>query len=192
MFSLPKGEYSPNFLEFFKWSVSLAKENGKYIDVRNAQYVLSSGRCGGYCDGLGIVIAGKSKLFEKNFAHEMGHLKQIIDDSPLWVDEDWWTGSFDIPHFLKMLKLLALERDCERIVLEFNKQWKLFDEIEYIKEANSCLYSYIIRFLNRKWAISKPIYSKEILSLMPDHLVSMEEIKTFDIELIIKISKLLR
>lgn len=188
---LPKREFSNNFLEFFDWACEYFEKHGKKIDIRDTTYVVANGRCGGYCDETGIVVAGRCEDFEEVLGHEVIHCHQIVENSPLWTDENWWEGKFDIPHFLKILNLMALERDCEERVLELNKKWKLFDEKRYIKKANACLLSYHIMFLNRSWSMTSSIYDEKILEIVPDKLLSLKQLRNIDMVLIAQINHLL-
>lgn len=186
MTELPKKRYSAEFLKFYEWASKLLKENNKTLKIKNAKFIYNEGRCGGFCDESGIVLAGQARNFEQNFVHEVAHMIQILEKSPLWTEENWWDGKFDLPHFLKILNLLKLELDCEKRVLKLNKKWKMFDEDQYCRESNAYLYSYHYMFLKQNWNMSSNFYNKNIFSLMPSKLIPEYKLRIIDMALMVQ------
>ena len=90
MKTLPKGEYSEGFLKFFDYSISYLKKHNKGLEIHNVSYLIKEGKCGGYCDGEKIVIAGKSSNFCQIFLHEFCHILQIEEDFRLLYKDFYW------------------------------------------------------------------------------------------------------
>ncbi len=189
MFSLPKGKYSPNFLEFFDWSCEKAKKNNKIIDVRDSKFIVFDGKCQGFCDGEQVVVARKSKNFELTYVHEVSHLDQAIENSPYWLLDNHWPKKFKIEDFENYFKIIQMERDCEIRSIKYGKNWKLFDIDDYARKANAYLFFYQFAFLRRRWIYFKNLFCKEILSEMPLKIVSEDQLKNIDMDLMMLYSK---
>jgi len=189
---LPKGNYSRGFLKFFDWLLEYCEKHNKGIDIRDSTYVVSNGRCGGYCDGEKIVIAGKSEYFQEVSVHESQHLVQSVENSPLWTDEDWWSGKFDALHFEKIYNLLLLERDCELRSVKVAEKWDILDTKEYKKNANAYLLSYHYMFLNKSWVMKDGIYDPLIINSVPYEIVSEFALKNIDMDMMAIYSRALR
>ena len=188
---LPKGEYSKEFLRFFDWTIKYLEEHGKELEIKNTAYVLNDGKCGGYCDGNKIVVAGKSSRFCQVLAHELSHLFDYINEFPLLNNYFYW-DRFEIDSFESLYNLILIERHCELGVLKLNRKWNLFDPIIYAKSANAYLHLHHFIFLKKMYISMPDLHSKEILDLMPDKIVSAKSLKKIDMDVMLVFDSLLK
>jgi hypothetical protein len=190
------------FKEFFNFSLNYLKENEKELIIHPGQvirYKDDPADCCGWCDGDSIEIARDFKLFEETYVHEFCHMEQAVQDSYAWqlgqestMWEDLESNRSDIALWNEILKVLKMERDCERRVLEKNLTWKLFDAETYAKQANIYLYFYHYVYLTRKWHNSSLLYSAELLDKMPPKLLTPQELNKIDMKVMMLYDKILK
>ena len=188
---LPKGKYSEEFLKFFDYATKYLKKHNKKLEIHDVSYLKKEGKCGGYCDGDKIVIAGKSSNFCQIFLHEWNHEKQIVENSPLLNKEFYW-DRFEIDSFDDLYNLILIERDCEIRSLKTNKKWNLFDPIEMAQRANAYLHLHNFMFLKKRYISMPDLHAKEIIDLMPDKIVSAQSLRKIDMDIMNVFEKLLK
>jgi hypothetical protein len=155
--------------------------DGKIILLKG-EYCGGSDRCYGMFEFnvrdnpiLRVAVGNKSQ--EKWFGiliHEYCHFLQWKESSQIWKDFEETDVNIDLiikspkKYKKEILLLLRLEADCERRVVKLIKQYNLFDESEYIKEANAVLYKYGFLYTNGFWpSSSKNGGLKDIEKLCP-------------------------
>ena len=107
--------------------------------------------------------------------HEYCHFLQWKENSQIW--RDFEECNFSIDNIIKnpkkykkeILLLLRLEADCERRAVKLIRQHGLFDETEYIREANAVLYKYAFLYTDGFWPKGNPEL-KECEALCPTKL----------------------
>jgi hypothetical protein len=189
---------SENFQKFFEWSQDFLKKNGKKFKTNNYRTIACDNKkCGGWCDGETLAVAGKNPKFEKTYCHEFAHMMQAIEEMPLWNERDdyFWNKERKKQNpFLSwksILSLALLERDCEQRSLDLSAEWNLFDPVEYAKEANLYLFYYHFLWIHGKWINSTTIYQKELLYLMPETLASEKDLSCVNMDLMQEYKKYL-
>lgn len=180
---------SRNFKKFFEWSVDYLGKHDKKLIVSNTKYIKSDGiKCSGWCDGEEIVIARKMPKFEETYVHEFSHMNQAVENSRYWFEDNkFWEQlekqTLQIRSWDEVLKVIALERDCERRAMKHSRDWDLFDDESYAQAANTYLYFYHFVFLKQKWVTSTTIYHPFIVNAMPKKLLPLSEFKSINMEL---------
>lgn len=183
---------SPNFVLFFEWAEEYLRKNNKKVVIVNARKIkFDGGFCGGWCDGKEIVIAGRGLLFEETFVHEFSHMMQAIEKSPFWTKsttfwDDLEKQEINIQSWKSIIKIIALERDCERRALALSKKWELFDNEIYAQRANIYLFYYHLVFLRGEWIDSTGLYnSPQLNKLMPKTLAPMSALTAINMDLMV-------
>ena len=183
---------SKNFTPFYEWAENYCRKHNKKITIVNkGKLDFEGGQCGGWCDGEEMVSAANSFLFEEVFVHEFSHMMQAVEESEVWEPEnEFWTAcaknKVKISSWNDLIRLIALERDCERRALALSKKWNLFDNSIYTKRANLYLFFYHFVFLRGKWVDSTGLYfSEKLIEMMPEKLVTMDKLAVIDMNLML-------
>jgi hypothetical protein len=180
---------SKNFKDFFDWSIHYLEKHNKKVVIVNAKCVREDGnKYGGWCDGDEIVVARKMPKFEETYVHEFSHMNQAVENSPLWdVGDKFWRQlqrkTLQISSWEEVIKIISLERDCERRSILHSKQWDLFDNESYAQNANLYLYYYQFVFLKRQWMPSPTIYHPFLVNEMPKKLMPLSSFKSINMPL---------
>lgn len=163
------------------------KHNITTIFLKQKNVLLGNIECSGYFDDekrlIAVAMDHPEDFWFSILIHEYMHMKQWIENSPLWIDMDGadddmdeWLGGKDFsPEELARMinSVQAIEADCERRSLDFIKEHNItqIDPIEYAKKANSYVYFYCLIAERRKFYDSdkKPYMIEEVWSQMPDH-----------------------
>jgi predicted DNA-binding transcriptional regulator len=175
-----------NFNEFFELAYEDLKESDIKISFKMRKRIkLGDDWCGGFFDGKELAVAINHPNAAEIFTHEYCHYRQFKDNSPLWeavqrnnifsfiekglFGKKWWSTIYDT---------ISLERDCEMRVLEINREFNLFDEVTYTKNANAYLYFHQYVFVNRSWkgSCNDPL----IVDAMPSKIVSLKKLEKID------------
>jgi uncharacterized protein YneR len=179
-----------NFQKFEKFVREYCELHRKKIIIKPTKHLRSNGvKYGGCCDGYSMQVARKHPLFENIFVHEFSHMTQAVEEIDLWYDYgDIWEplaeNRISIASWDEFMKVIALERDCERRALKFIRQFNLCSEEDYALKANTYLYYYQYVFLTKNWNQKKSIYgSPEVNALMPTKLLPMSTFKKIDMKI---------
>ena len=120
------------------------------------------------------------------FIHEYCHFLQWKEYSDVWKNgRNAWIAFISYlngnsKYFSKnqLLKIQHLELDCEKRVLAEIKNNKLKINVKnYIKEANSYIYSYNLILENRKFDDRFDYFDPELLKIMPSRLIGLPNIQ---------------
>jgi uncharacterized protein YneR len=179
-----------NFQKFEKFVREYCELHRKKIIIKPTKHLRSNGvKYGGCCDGNSMQVASKNPLFENIFVHEFSHMTQAVEEIDLWYDYgDIWEplaeNRISIASWDEFMKVIALERDCERRALKFIRQFNLCSEEDYALKANTYLYYYQYVFLTKNWNQKKSIYGcPEVNALMPTKLLPMSTFKKIDMKI---------
>jgi hypothetical protein len=193
---------SPKFKKFFSYALDYLKDNNKELVIHPGEkikYLEDPSECTGWCDGDSIEIARELKLFEETFVHEFCHMMQAVEDTYLWNQhqkctfwDDLHSCDDNITFWNETYKTIRLERDCEKRVLDVNKIWELFDGELYAKQANAYLYFYHYVYLTRRWDLATTLYCDEILNVMPSKLLTPQQLKTINMDIMLVYDKVLK
>jgi hypothetical protein len=156
--------------------------DGKIL-LYKGEYCGGNDRCYGmfefnYKDNPVIKVAIGNKSNERWFGvliHEYCHFLQWRESSKIW--KNFEECNFNIDQIIKnpkkfkkeILILLRLEADCERRAVRLIKEYELFDETEYVKEANAVLYKYGFLYTDHFWPKGNPEL-KDCEYLCPDKI----------------------
>jgi hypothetical protein len=136
-----------------------------------------------------LVCAYKSPNGFETLIHEYNHFLQWKNRPDFWKKCDgfnnlflaWKEGYYCDITKNKLTrafnKAIELERDCELNSVKCIKKYELDVDLKnYIKEANSYLFSYHFVKNHRDWPKSS-IYTKQIISEMPEEILPLENYK---------------
>jgi hypothetical protein len=181
-----------NFKKFEKYARSYCEKHNKTITLVPRKSVFQKEfknfKCAGFCDGDEMVIATKNPNFYTVFIHEFAHLTQAVERIPMWYEcGDIWSalqnGKVSLAQWDDFVKVIALERDCERRALNLIKKFNITSLEIYAIKANIYLYYYQYVFLTKRWNRKKSIYEcQDIHDLMPDILLSARHFNNINME----------
>lgn len=194
-----------SYSKFCDFTQDYADLHKKKIDLRSVNYLrLNGSKCIGYCDEDGVTIATKNRFSASTYIHEFAHMTQVVENHPLWNTEDIDDKIFPVFNRMEYLfkngvkdwsafyNTILLERDCERRTMKLIKGFKLPVNLErYAKRTNVYLFLYQYIYLRRKWVNSSSIYKPELVSLMPDKIVSPKKLRSIDMDMMEMYDKLL-
>lgn len=167
----------------------------EWIDSEFVQTIESKSDCIGFFDPVvkfGSEIKPLLKVAARHpdaygtLAHEICHSIQWIENRPSWVafaDEAVVSyvelielhvrGEIHILTPEPFIRCLRAELECEHDAVKMIKKYKLCNTKDYIKKANSALYSYAMTyFFNNTF---DNLYSDAAINLMPDKLKDTPE-----------------
>lgn len=190
------------FKKFFKYSLDYLEQHNKSLKIKSGstvRYKDDPAESSGWCDGSSIEIARDIKLFKETYVHEFCHMTQAVEDSYAWEfaqQSNFWSdlekNRQDVEFWQEVQKQIKMEHDCERRVLEYNKEWKLFDTATYTRQANAYLYVYHYVFITKKWNKTDNIYNPHLLDKMPTELIPYDKLQYIDMDIMMMYSEVLK
>ena len=170
-----------NFKKFEEYARDYCKKHGKTIKLIPRKTVSQAGfkdfKCAGFCDGDEMVIATKNPNFYTVFVHEFAHLTQAVERVAVWNESgDIWSalqsGKVSLRHWDEFIKVIAVERDCERRAINLIKKFNITSPEIYAHNANTYLYYYQYVFITQCWSRRKSLYEcKKLQDLVPNKLL---------------------
>ena len=181
-----------NFKKFEEYARNYCEKHDKTITLVPQKTVwqeeFKDFKCAGFCDGDEMVIATKNPKFHTVFVHEFSHLTQAVERIPIWYESgDIWSaiqkGKVSLKHWDEFVKVIAVERDCERRTLNLIKKFNITSPEIYAQNANIYLYYYQYVFMTECWSRRKSLYEcKELRSIIPTKLLSANHFSNINME----------
>lgn len=181
-----------NFEKFKEYVHEYCQKHEKTITLvprkTVSQEAFKDFKCGGFCDGDEMVVATKNPNFHTIFIHEFAHLTQAVERIPAWYESgDIWSaldkGKVSLRQWDEFVKVIAVERDCERRALNLIKKFNITSPEIYARNANAYLYYYQYVFLTKRWSRRKSLYECEKLhDLVPDKLLPVSHFSNINME----------
>lgn len=181
-----------NFHKFEEYARDYCRKHGKTITLvprkTVSQEQFKDFKCSGFCDGDEMVIATKNPNFHSVFIHEFAHLTQAVERIPMWYESgDIWSalqkGKVSLGQWDEFVKVIAVERDCERRAINLIKKFNITSPEIYARNANIYLYYYQYVFLTKRWSRRKSLYEcPRLHDLVPEHLLSASHFSNINME----------
>ena len=183
---------SRNFKKFEEYARNYCEKHNKTITLipnkTVSQEEYKDFKCAGFCDGDEMVVATKNPRFETVFIHEFAHLTQAVERIPMWYESgDIWSalqkGKVSLGKWDEFVKVIAVERDCERRSLNLINKFNIISPEIYAQNANIYLYYYQYVFMTACWSRRKSLYEcKELRELVPTKLLPANHFKNINME----------
>jgi hypothetical protein len=106
----------------------------------------------------------------------------------MWYESgDIWSalqkGKVSLAQWDEFVKVIAVERDCERRALNLIKKFNITSPEIYARNANIYLYYYQYVFLTKRWSRRKSLYECEKLhDLVPENLLPASHFSNINME----------
>jgi hypothetical protein len=181
-----------NFAKFEEYARKYCEKHDKTITLIPRKTASQDGfqdlKCAGFCDGDEMVVASKNPNFHTVFIHEFAHLTQAVERIPIWYEYgDIWSAlqknKVSVAHWDEFIKVIAVERDCERRAINLIKKFNIADPKKYAQNANIYLYYYQYVFLTKHWSRRKSLYDcPGLYKLVPKYLLSTDHFSSINME----------
>lgn len=182
---------------FYDYIKLYSDKHDLHVEVKPTKFcvVKNLGRCSGWSEGKVAVTAAYCDNAPEIFVHEFSHLVQEVRGTD--ISRRYWRkpffGEFSWKDWSYVVCCLKMEWECEKISVQFLKEFNMLDLDSYTKRANLYLHFYHYVFIKGKWGFNyKKIRESNLYDFMPKTLKSENSLYQIDMNIMQKFDDVLK